>query len=295
MAGLKNENLRVRIFAHCLMIVLTISAIAPFILLVSSSLTSTHALASYGYRFWPREFSLEAYDYIFKAWNVIGRAYLITVVVMVTGVISSLIITTLFAYVLAVKDNIYTRIIKLMLVFTLLFSGGIVAYYIVWTTIFHIQDTIFALIVPGLLMNGFTVILVYNYFKNTISKEFYEAAEIDGANPFRIYWNIYIPLSVPILATIGMLAAIGYWNDWSNGLYFINDQRLVSIQLFLKRTDDAITFLSNNPDARLSGIVLPEASVRMAIAVIGILPLIIAYPFFQKFFVAGITLGGVKG
>lgn len=295
-SGLKNENLGIRVVAHIVMIISVILAIFPFALLISSSLTSTEAIAIYGYGFIPRDFSLSAYEYLFKAWNVIGKAYLITILVTVIGTVLSMLITTLLAFGLAWKKTPGRKIIMVLLVITLLFHGGAVSTYVIYTNVLHVQDTIWGLILPGMLMNAFSVILFMNYFKNTISLDLMEAAQIDGANMFDIYWRIYMPLSLPLIGTLGLISAIGYWNDWNNSLFYISSSAhdLYTIPRVLREMQETVRFIASYPDSGLSGIEIPSASVQMAIAVIGILPILIAYPFFQRFFVAGISIGGVK-
>jgi len=294
--GLKRENRNVRILAHIVMVLATALALFPFLLLFSSSLMSEEAIAAYGYGFFPREVSFEAYSYLFKAWSTIGKAYLITIGVTIIGTILSMLVTTLLAFGLAWNKTPGRKVIMVLLVITLLFNGGAVSSYIVYTNVLHVQDTIWGLILPNMLMNAFTVILFMNYFKNTVSIELMEAAQIDGANMFHIYWKLYIPLSLPLLATIGLTTAIAYWNDWNNSLYYISSAHteLYSVQRLLREMQESIKFIASNPSLGLSTDNLPGSSIQMAIAVIGILPILITYPFFQKYFIAGIALGGVK-
>jgi len=280
--------------AHIVFIVMTIFAIAPFVLLISGSFTDDGAALRYGYRFWPTVFSVDAYRYLFFQWEMIGRAYAITIFVTVVGTTVSLIMASTLGYALAQRGVPGVRIITLLVVLTLLFNGGIVSTVMVYTHIFNIRNTIWALIVPNLMLSGFTVILVKNYIQSNIPPELIEAAVADGAGQMRIYWRIALPLSRPILATIGLLGAIAYWNDWVNGLYFITDPQLLSIQLLLNRINTNIRFLATHPDLA-GGMDLPTISVRMAIAAVAIIPIVVTYPFFQKHFTAGIALGGVKG
>lgn len=177
----------------------------------------------------------------------------------------------------------------------MLFSGGLVPTYIVYSNYFHIKDTIFALIVPGMLMNAFNVILVRNFFTNSIPKELKESARLDGAGEMRVLFQIVLPLSTPIMATIGLMTALGYWNNWQNGLYYLTDTKLYTIQNILNDINTSVQFLATNSVQGVRFGDIPSTTVRMAIAVIGVLPMIIAYPFFQKYFVKGLTLGGVKG
>ena len=162
---------------------------------------------------------------------------------------------------------------------------------------FHLKNTILGLIVQNLLLNGFTVVLVRNYFRSSIPPALTEAMQIDGAGPFYIYAKLIMPLSKPILATVGLMSAVSYWNDWNNGLYYITDSKLYSMQQLLNEMNNNINFLANNA-SMLGGVdqgALPTATMRLAIAVVAILPILIAYPFFQKYFAKGITMGAVKG
>lgn len=288
----------VRGIAYFVMTILTILAVAPIVLLISASFSSEKSLSLYGYQFIPTEFSLEAYKYIWAARDTIGTAYLMTILVTVIGTTVSILTTSMLAYALIQKGVPGQKLISLLLIVTLLFNGGIVASYIIWTNVFHIKNTIFALILPNLLMNGFSVLLVMSYFKS-VSPEIIDAARIDGASEMRTYFTIMMPLSTPILATVGLMAALAYWGDWTNGLYYITSEHseLYTVQLLLNRMNQSVEFLAQNPNiaAQFGNIGLPTASVRMAIALVGILPVLIAYPFFQKYFVAGLTKGGVKG
>ena len=163
-------------------------------------------------------------------------------------------------------------------------------------TIFHIKNTIFALIVPNLMMNAFNIMLARNYFEHNIPEEIYESARIDGASEFRIFCRIVLPLSVPILATIGLMSGISYWNDWQNSLYYVNDRSMYTIQAILNAINESIAMLSSlGGAAGASAADLPSTTIRMAVAVVGILPILIIYPFFQKYFAAGLMAGSVKG
>ncbi|MFR6470441.1 MAG: carbohydrate ABC transporter permease, partial [Lachnospiraceae bacterium] len=174
-----------------------------------------------------------------------------------------------------------------------------VASYYTWSQIFHIRNTLWALIFPGLMMNAFNVILVKNYFKFSVPASLIEAARIDGAGEIKIFFRIVLPLSTPILATIGLMTGLIYWNDWNNGLYYLSQREggtYYTIQILLNQINENVQFLAKN--ASQMGITsvgsLPTTTVRMAIAVIGILPVLIVYPFLQKYFVKGITMGAVK-
>lgn len=284
------------IISHVVLILMSFAAIIPFILLIASSLTSERELIRTGYSFWPKEWSLDAYRYVFVTnWKNIGRAYLITMMNTVIGTTLSLLITSLLGYVLSRRDYNKRAVLSFLVFFTMLFNGGLVPTYISYTRIWHIKNTFAAYILPGMLMNAFNVMLMKSYFAMNIHPALIEAAKIDGASEGTIYRKIVMPLSLPILATIGLMIGINFWNDWQNPLYYITKQSMWSLQSLLNRILSSIQTLSQMAD-KMGGITanLPSTAARMAIAVIGVLPILVLYPFFQKYFVKGISLGGVK-
>lgn len=280
--------------AHSILAIISLLALLPFLLLIISSFTDNASAVRNGYSFFPQKWSLEAYRYMANDWSTIGRAYMITILVTILGTGISLLITSMLAYTLSIKDLPGGRVLSFLVVFTMLFSGGIVPTYMVYTKMLNITNSIWALIIPGLLMNAFTIMLVKNYFMFSIPPALAESAKIDGASELRTFFSIILPLSLPILATIGLMSGIAYWNDWQNGLYYLTDTKLYSIQLLLNRINKDIAFIASNSTVVTNTANLPTTTVRMAIAVIGILPILVIYPFFQKYFVKGITIGSVK-
>ncbi|WP_141503960.1 carbohydrate ABC transporter permease [Paenibacillus luteus] len=283
---------------HFIMIVVAIACILPFVLLLVSSITDEKTIIQNGYSFFPSKFSGTAYVYLWNQSEQILRAYGITILVTLIGTTVSLAITSLLAYPLSRRDIPHHNKLAFFVFFTLLFNGGLVPTYLIYTQYLDIKNTLWALIIPGLLMNGFNVLLMRTFFKTSIPVPVLESAYIDGAGEFRTFRSIVLPLSLPIMATIGLFQTIGYWNDWFNGLVYLNDPKLFSIQNILNRILTDIQFLTNgsmSTNASQGLAALPSATVRMAIAVIGVLPILIAYPFFQKYFVKGITIGAVKG
>ena len=186
----------------------------------------------------------------------------------------------------------FKRALSFFVVFTMLFNGGLVSTYIMYTQTFHIKDTLWALIVPNLLTNAFYIIMVRNYFTSNIPEELLEAARIDGCSEFGIFTRVVVPLSKPIIATVGLMVGVSYWNDWQNGLYYIDNQELYGIQNILNAINENAKYLMNGGGAAMK---MPANTARMAAAVIGIIPILIIYPFFQDYFVKGITMGAVKG
>ncbi|MEH7096316.1 carbohydrate ABC transporter permease [Neobacillus vireti] len=284
--------------SHIVLIILAAGSIIPLIILLSSSLSDEASILKDGYSFFPKEVSFAAYDYLLSNSSSILRAYGITVFVTVFGTFVSLVMTSFLAYGLSRRDLPFKNVFAFIVFFTLLFNGGLVPTYLVYTQVFDIKNTIWALIVPGLLMNGFNVLLMRTFFMTSIPEPIIESARMDGAGEFRTFFSIILPLSLPILATIGLLQTIIYWNDWFNGLVYITEPSLFSIQNILNRMLSDIQFLATSnlgSNTSTAAAQIPTTAVRMAIAVIGILPILIAYPFFQKYLVKGIALGSVKG
>lgn len=274
-----------------------ICAVMPFILLISSSFSDEEYLLRYGYSFWPSKVSMYSYEYLFVTnRDKIFNAYGITIMVTVIGVCLHLIVAPMLAYPLSRRDYSRRNVLSFMVIFTMLFNGGQVAGYIIWTQVFHIKNTIFALLLPGLVMGAFNIVLYRSSFASNIHPSLIEAARLDGAGEFYIYRKIVLPLSLPILAALGLMNGIGYWNDWMNGMYYISETKLYSLQLLLNRILQNIQALSQvaNMTSGIDTSDMPSSGIRMAMAVIGTLPVMMLYPFFQKAFVAGITLGGVK-
>jgi putative aldouronate transport system permease protein len=292
------ESKWVKWIPHIVLMIFSLACIVPFALLIISSVSSEESIIRNGYSFFPEQFSMKAYEYLWSHWNELGRAYGISVLITVVGTVASLAMTSMLAYPMARKDIPLRNLWAFLVFFTLLFNGGLVPTYMIYTLVFQIKNTIWALIVPGLLMNGFNVLLVRSFFITSVPSELIEAAQIDGAGEIKTFYKIVLPLSVPILATIGLFEAILYWNDWFNGMTYVTDPSLFSIQNILNRIISDIQFLSSNSSlsSAASGSMaeLPSTSVRMAIAVVGVLPILIAYPYFQKYFIKGITIGAVK-
>ncbi|WP_116187835.1 carbohydrate ABC transporter permease [Paenibacillus taihuensis] len=283
---------------HILLILLSAACLFPFLLLVAASFTDEASIVKDGYNLIPPQFSMAAYTYLWDQAAAMTHAYGITIMITVVGTFSGLLISSLLAYPLSRRDMPLGGIIAFIVFFTLLFNGGLVPSYLVYTELFHMKNILLALIVPGLLTNGFYIMLIRSFFMTSIPVPIIESAYIDGAGEFKIFYRIVLSLSLPILATIGLMLAISYWNDWFNGLIYITEPKLYSIQNLLNRMLSNIQFLQQNNlggKASEATATLPMNSVRMAMAVIGILPIICIYPFFQRYFVKGLTIGAVKG
>lgn len=285
------------IFSEISIIILVILSLAPFALIIMASLTKESALVKYGYSFFPKVFSLDAYTYLMKEAGTIVKAYGISIFVTVVGTGLSIIITSMLAYPLSRRDFKYGKVISFIVLFTMLFSGGIAPSYMMWTRVFHVKDTVFALILPNYLMNAFNVFLMRNYYSNNIPSSLIESAQIDGAGELKIFFKIIFPLSIPAIATVGIFTGLAYWNDWINALYYITKPNLYSIQNLLVTTMNNIQFLQSGNASAVGNVAVqfPSNGIRMALAVIGVLPIVVIFPFMQKYFIKGVVVGAVKG
>ena len=277
--------------------ILTFLALMPIVLIIISSFTDEQTLLANGYTFFPEKWSLDAYRYIFIQRDTIFRAYGMTILVTVLGTVISVLVTSMLAYAMSRKDFKYRNVLSFFVFFTMLFSGGIVASYMMYSSVLQIKDSIWALIIPNYLVTAFNVFLVRNYYANNIPEALIESAQLDGATEFQIFRKVIFPLSIPSMATVGLFTGLAYWNDWLNGLYFIRDSRFYNIQNLLMKIMNNIEFLKSG-SASVLGVgdtALPGTSVRMAMAVIGILPILLVYPFVQRHFIKGVVVGAVKG
>jgi putative aldouronate transport system permease protein len=283
---------------HLFMILLVLCCILPFLLMVIASFTEEATLTRNGYSFFPEALSLETYRYIIRSAGTIFRGYLMTIIVTVIGTGCNLLLTILFAYPLSRKDLPYRGILSFFLFFTMLFNGGLVPTYMMYANTFHIKNTVFALIIPSLMMNAFYVIMMRSFFSASIPDSLIEAAKLDGASEMKILGRVILPLSKPMVVTLVLMVGLGYWNDWMNGLYYVTEQKLFTIQMILNNMINNIEFLTRNASmlgTAASNMKIPQVGIRMGIAVIAVLPILVIYPFLQKYFVKGIVIGGVKG
>ena len=294
-----NSDKRFRLL--CLIVMLIIAAIsaAPFILMISASITEEKTLVAVGYRFIPSKVNIDAYKYLWIKRRTIGRAYGISGFCTLVGTLINVTMTSLFAYPLSRKDFKPRNVFAFFIFFTMLFNGGMTASYIIWSRYMHVKDTIWALLVPSYLMGGMNVLMVRNYYTASIPVDIIEAARIDGATEMRIYTSILVPLSKPVMITIAIFAGMAYWNDWINAQYYITNPKLLGINAYLNQLQNNIKMLQQQSDmlegTELAGLKLPTVGARMAIAMIAVLPVLIIFPFIQSEIIKGVVIGGVKG
>lgn len=283
---------------NLLFMILAALCIVPFIFVVIISFTSEQSLQLNGYKFWPEEWSLEAYKYIFTSGSNILNAYGITIFVTVTGTLLGLVIMTTYAYALSRKNFAYKKFFTKLIFIPMLFSGGIVSSYLVVTRFLGLANNLLALILP-ICVSSFHIIILRTFFKTTVPDAVIESAKIDGASEWRLFLKIVLPISLPAITTIALFLTLGFWNDWFNALLYIDESNLMPLQYLLVKLEKSVEFLTNNSSSLGVNAVeqaskLPKDTIKMAIVVISTLPVICAYPFFQKYFVSGLTVGAVK-
>lgn len=288
------------IVLNIILSVMAILCVGPLLLIVAVSFTDEKALALYGYNLIPKVFSMYAYEFIFSVGDQVLNAYGVTIIVTIVGTVISMAVIALYAYVISRKDFKYRGFFSFFIFFTMLFNGGLVSSYLIGVNVLHLKDNLWGLIFPYL-MNAWWVLILRTYIASNVPDSLIESAKIDGAGEFRIFFKIVMPLAMPGLATIGLFCALQYWNDWYLALLYVNDPRLVPLPNLLYRTQIAMQYLMQNSSTITGGVAgdilakMPAESARMAMAVIGVGPILLTFPFFLKHFIKGLTVGAVKG
>ena len=294
MKKMSADRLIFNVVGYIFIILLAAACVLPFLMVISGSLTAEDSIIQNGYSLIPDDFSLDAYRLALKAPEKILRAYGVTTFVTVVGTFCGLLITSMTAYVLQRKDFAWRNKFAYFFFFTTLFSGGLVPWYVLMVKYLHLKNSLLAVILPGML-SVFNILIMRN-FMSGVDGALIDAAKIDGAGEFRIYFNIMLPLAKPALATIGLFMALAYWNEWYNTMLFITDEDLYSLQYYLYQILNSVNARKNL--INVTGIVLPtlpEESLKLAMTVIATGPIVLLYPFVQRYFVKGITVGAVKG
>lgn len=291
----KREKRRSQFILNLAMVLFAFACIYPVVLMIAVSVTDANAIYEYGYSIFPRQFSLLAYEYIFKNPQTLVDGYVVTMIVALGGGFFALVVTALIAYPLSRPDYRYRKVLNLYVFLTMLFNGGMVPTYMVVVNVLHLKDNILALILP-IAASAWNILLLRSFFVS-VPNDIVEAARIDGAGEFRTFWQIVLPLSKPGLASVGFLIVLRYWNDWWLSMLYIQDGAKQSLQYKLYTLMKGIEELAK--DAMVSGSVdvlnFPSESARMAMAFLSIAPILFLFPFFQKYLVKGITVGAVKG
>ena len=279
-------------------ILLAIITFLPLLFVLIISISSEASIAQNGYSFFPTELSLESYAYLWQSKAYIGRAFLNSVGITIVGTIIGLCLTSTLGYVLS-RPNYYMKgVYTWMLIIPMLFSGGLVASYMVNTQIYHLKNTYWAMILPGA-CSPFYVIVMRTFFQTTVPDSIIESGKIDGASQLRIFTQLVLPISLPVIATIGLFLTFNYWNAWYSAMLYIdsNHRDLYPLQYVLISIEKNISFMARNEDFLTEESMrnLPTETMRMAIVMVVVIPIACSYPFFQRYFVGGLTIGAVKG
>lgn len=278
-------------------IILALCCLLPMLLVLVASFSSDYSLRTKGFSFFPLEWSLDGWKYVLTMGSQLLLSYRNTILITVVGTASSVLIMSMFAYALSHRNFAFRKVFSLLLLGTMLFSGGQLSSYLVNVSMYHLKDNMLILFIPA--VSAMNIIIIRTYLQSNVAEALMESAKIDGAGEFRIYAQIIMPLAKPSLASVGFMTAIGYWNNWETGYLYIKTQSKLPLQTLLMQIEKKIEML-NNPkitDVATQKIweTVPELSARMAMLVTVIGPIMIAYPFFQKYFIQGLTVGSVKG
>ncbi|WP_040535912.1 carbohydrate ABC transporter permease [Schleiferilactobacillus shenzhenensis] len=286
------------LFFNIFLALFAISCLVPFIFIIIISLTKETDLTIFGYQFWPKHFSITSYQYLSKFGSQVVRSLGVTIFVTVIGTIMNTMFSATYAYAISRNEFRYRRFFTMFALVSMLFAPGMIPTYLVVTQMLNLRDNVWALILP-MAFGVYNVLIMRTFYKTQVPDAIVESARIDGAGDLRIFAQIVVPLAVPGIATISLFTALGYWNDWMNALLYINNDNLVPLQYLLVRIQNNMDALvkSASQSAQLGAAAaqIPTEGTRMAMVVIATLPIALTYPFFQKYFVKGMTIGGVKG
>ena len=282
-----------------ILIICTLFAFLPVELTFVAAFTDEKSIAVNGFRFWPKDWSLAGMSAVLKYGKQLAQSYLVTIFVTVAGTFMGLLLMSMFAYSISRKEFRLARFLSIYLLIPMLFNGGTLSGYIVFTSYYGLKDSLWLLILP-LCVSTMNVIILRTYIANSIPGELMEAAKIDGAGEYRTFFQITLPLLKPSLAAVGFMMATAYWNDWQNALLYIDSDAKKPLQLLLINIQKSIEFLLNNANVPASaraamGGTIPQYSSTMATVLVVIGPIMVVYPFFQKYFIKGLTVGSVKG
>lgn len=287
------------IILNALFLIMSLLCIIPVLFVVGISLSSEESIRQFGYHIVPKIWSAEGYAYLLKQSTLILRSLGVSLTVTIGGTALGVLLTTLMGYVLSRPNYRMKGLLTWVVFIPMVFNGGLVSTYFITSQFLRLSDTIWALILP-LCVSSFNVIICKTFFATTVPESIVESAKIDGAGQFTIFFRIVLPISLPVLATIGLFLCFNYWNDWYQSMLYINDPNLLSLQAFLNKLMRDVDALAQN--ASTMGIsyaqlvaTMPKESARMAVVVVIVLPIACAYPFFQKYFISGLTVGAVKG
>lgn len=285
----------VKLFSYLFIVFIALACILPLILVLSVSFSDNTAVIKEGYSLLPRNFTLDTYIYLFAhSGQAILKSYVVTISITMAGTFLSMLITSMMAYALSIKQMKYRNVISFICEFTVIFSAGLIPWYYICVNWYHFTDSYMGLLVP-MIFSVYNMFLLRTYF-SSVPQSLYDSARIDGASYFRTYWEIAVPLCKTGMLTVGLMCALSYWNDWWNALMFINDKEMFPLQYYLYNILSNVNAVSSGriPAGAAANLKLPSETLKMAVTVITIGPIIFLYPFIQKYFVNGIMTGAVK-
>ena len=287
------------VILNIIFLIMSLTCIIPVLLVVAISFSAEQSITEYGYRFIPKIFSLEGYTFLANQSKMILRALGISLFVTIVGTVLGVMLTTLMGYVLSRPNYKLNGFLTMVVFIPMVFNGGLVSTYFVVSQLLGLKNSVWVLILPSA-VSSFNVIICRTFFKTTVPESLIESAKMDGASQLTIFSRIVLPISLPVLATIGLFLTFAYWNDWYQSMLYIDESKLLSLQALLNNIMANIQALASN--AATLGVSsaemianMPKEAARMAIVVIIVLPIACAYPFFQKYFISGLTVGAVKG
>lgn len=297
-ADMNQISMRANIIVNIIMALVCVLALIPIWIIIMASITNEQSLVVDGYRLWPLKFSVEAYGFLFRKGSIVGTAYTNTIVATVAGTLLSVVSIGLYAYPLSRMEFRLRGVFMFISFFTMLFGGGMVSYYVVCRNILGLTNTIWALFLP-MSFSAYWVIVMRTFYRTNVPDSVVESARIDGSSEWRTLLQIVMPLALPGLATVALFAAIGIWNNFFNCMLLVDEAKYYNLQYMIYQTMNNIRFLKENASMMGAQAVniseLPSETFRMAMAVVTVGPIIMAYPFFQRYFIKGLTIGAVKG
>ncbi len=284
---------------HIILALFSFACVIPYIFVIIISFSSQESIRLIGFSFRPMEWSLEAYRYVMKMGDQLWRSYFNSFFITAAGTLMTVTVTILYSYALYRKDFRFRKFFTFFCFFTMLFGGGLAPTYVVVKTLLHLSDSYWAVIIP-MLLSPFNIIIMRTFFQSSIPEELIDAASIDGSGEYNTLFRIIVPISKPGIATIGLLTALGYWNEWFIPMLYIRDAKYYPLQYLLMQMQNKVDFLVRNSTmigAEATNIIatIPSDSLRMSLVVLIVAPIAFAYPFFQRYIISGLTIGSVKG
>lgn len=286
------------IIFNCIFLVLALACVVPLIFIFIISISTNESIAQLGYSFFPNELSKSAYEYLWDIKDTMGRAFIVSVFLTIGGTGLGLLLNASMGYVLSRRNYRLKKFFTYLIFIPMVFNGGMVSSYMINTQLLMLKNSIWALLLP-IAVSSFYIIILRTFFQTTIPDSIIESAKMDGANQLVIFFKLVLPISLPALAAIGLFLAFGYWNDWFLAMLYMDDQGFFPLQYVLMRIERNVEFLATNGAlmGNASDIAnrLPRETIRMAIVMVVVVPIAVTYPFFQKYFISGLTIGAVKG